>query len=1003
MNFLNICKTGFNKYQNVYKSYKKTFLLLLSILTITSAIILIYYNAIPNTFYNCNSDDIVQYYPYVTGVFSKIKNGTFSLYDTSLYGGSSGFSGLYYIPFDIFLLIAFLFSFIMETEFALWFSFILKVCSGALLMYLVFYNKRFKTKVSLLLSLTYASCALLEAYVIFPVYLGIIFYAPLGMLVVDMFYKDNTKNLSLIIIPIFVLVLVLFDYYIAYMLLAFVSIYFVLEGALKHKKIFEKNFVHDFILFYCFILLGVLVSCAILLPSFLYIMHQTSRTSTEFDNFFLFLNYNYKTYGVGISYKHYFTQLMNFFIPNYPNALCLSPGGGYVREHASFYMTSGFLIYFTRFFFIKDKKLNTIKFFVFLLNFMFAIPMFSFIFSIQKVSYVRWFFIPYTFNILAAGYSANYTFNLNKTKLENIIPIITLGVGLILLIFVFNTNPEIFEHYAKDSTNSINKSYFYLLLIGEIIFISIYLLNLIIPFVIKLFKPNHIQKINFIPLVISCELIFALYVIFSTTGSTSYSSKYSYRSNYNINYVRDNFDYKYSEIERINLYNDDKAMANADIMYQNTNPYSFFQSFYTTSLDDYCYYIHDKKTTFWSKRGLYGYSLVNGPMLNVRYIITNSNYTTYLREPDKADNVAEMYLPSKYYSSKHSTIYGKDMVYYKLDNNYPFIVYDTLIYKSVRSTPNNNSLYNDLALLNYAYVTLNDDYFNDTVNYKRETLEEVVNIERYETLSTESVDCLIKAKELNDSIKNSITMKDYYTALNKTDDTYIYTMGEGTSLSSNYVEYDLTSLDSYTYNKLMSFDALYIIPASSNFDGSTPTVNIRSYIYAHDKTTDTLYPFHYNVGYLKELNLDIDKLYVYQPKSYDTKRVKLCGFNYSLYDSYLSKQAEYKDRSFYYNDTTINLSFTNTDTSAKIVKLPLAYSSEWKSVSSEYKVVNINGGFLAVIVPEGVTDVNITLKYNPEGYNTGFKITTLGGIIYITISSFVLLYDVKKKAERWCL
>lgn len=997
MNFINICKTTKTKYDNIFTSYKKTFILLTIILAVASAIILIYYNFVPNTFFNCNSDDVVQYYPYISGVFTRIKNGTFSFYDTSLFGGGSTFSGLYYIPIDIFLFIAFILSFFMETEFAYWFSLILKVCAGAMLMYYVLSKKNFNKKVCLLLSLVYSSTALLQAYVIFPVYLGIIFYAPLGMIVCDMFFDKKKRYISLIIIPMFVLQVVLFDYYIAYMLLAFVSIYFVMEGLLKDKNILSKEFLKDFCLFFAFILLGVLVACSILLPSFLYIMHQTSRTTNDFDNFFLFLNYDYKTYGAGISYKHYFTQLINFFIPNYPNALCLQPSGGYVREHASFYMTTGFLIYFSRFFFIKDKKLNTIKFFVFLLNLMFAIPMFSFIFSIQKISYVRWFFIPYTFNILACGYSSNYTFKLNTKTLANIIPIALLSVGLGLIIWVFNTNPEIFEHYSKDSTSIINREYFYILLIGEMIFVILYLLNMIIPFGIKLFKKDHVQKINFIPLLISAELIFSLFVVFSTSGSSSYSTRYTYRATKNVDYVKNNLDYNYNEIERINLYTEDKNQANADIMYSNVNPYNFFQSFYTTSLDDYQYYIHGKSADFWSRRGMYGYSLVNGPMLNVKYVISDTSYETYIRDTLVPDQVADLYLPSKYYTHTKGTPFKKEMDYYKLNKSYPFIVYDSLIYKSVRSTPNNNSLYNDLALLNYAYVTLNDSFFDDTLNYTRDTLDEALDITRYGTLTSETIDCINKAQVLNTYVKDNTTMKNFYNQISTSGDTYLYTTSTGTYLTSEYTEYDLTTMSSSEYNKLMSYDALYVIPSSSSFDGSTTNIDIRSYVYVHDTNTDMLYPMHYNVGYFKELGLNIDKMYVYQPVSYDTKRIKIYGFNYSLYDKYIETQDSYTDRTFNFSDTTINLSFTNNNKKALVIKLPLSYSNEWIPTNSEYKVVNVNAGFLGVVIPEGESSVNVVLNYNPEGYSGGFKITVLGGIIYITITSFILLYDVKKR------
>ena len=527
-----------------------------------------------------------------------------------------------------------------------------------------------------------------------------------------------------------------------------------------------------------------------------------------------------------------------------------------------------------------------------------------------------------------------------------------------------------------------------------------YLINIIVPFIIKLFNKNHIQKINFIPTLIVAELIFSLFVVFSTSGSASYSSKYTYRATKNVDYVKNNLDYKYNEIDRINLYTEDKNQANADIMYSNVNPYNFFQSFYTTSLDDYQYYIHGKEATFWSRRGMYGYSLVNGPMLNVKYVISDTSYETYITDTEEADTVADLYLPSKYYTHLKATPFKKEMDYYKLNKSYPFIVYDTLIYKSVRSTPNNNALYNDLALLNYAYVTLNENYFNDTMNYTKDTLDEALDITRYSILSSESIDCINKAQVLNSYIKNNTTMKEFYNNISNSGDTYLYTTSNGKYLESGYTEYDLTQMSTADYNKLMSYDALYVIPSSSSFDGSTTNTDLRSYIYVHDTKTDMLYPMHYNVGYFKELGLDIDKMYVYQPVSYDTKRIKIYGFNYSLYDNYLNTQDSYSDRTFNFSDTTINLSFTNSSKKALVIKLPLSYSSEWIPTNSNYKVVNVNAGFLGVIIPEGESNINITLNYNPEGYKSGFKITVLGGIIYITITSFILLYDVKKRISE---
>jgi hypothetical protein len=219
---------------------------------------------------------------------------------------------------------------------------------------------------------------------------------------VDYFFDKNRRNISLICLPLYVVQVVVFDYYVAYMLLAFISVFYLIEATIRNKNFLsKKEFYFDFIKFFLFLLLGVLMSLSILVPSALYVMHQSSRNNAGFDYPWIFTLGSHKSISSGISWRHYFTQLCNIFIPNNPPEVCLVKAGDYVREHASLYMTCGGLIYFVRFFFVKGN--NKLKVWTLVLNIMFMIPLFSFIFSLQKVSYVRWFFIPYILNLYATS------------------------------------------------------------------------------------------------------------------------------------------------------------------------------------------------------------------------------------------------------------------------------------------------------------------------------------------------------------------------------------------------------------------------------------------------------------------------------------------------------------------------------------------------------------------------------------------------------------------------
>ena len=282
-------------HNTIWSSKLYTFFLLLFILSVVM-VFMFTFTAFKGGFFHINSDDILQYYVYGSGFFEKLQTGTLSLYDKNILIGTSFFSGVYYIPLDGFTFFAFLLSFIIPNEYAYCLSFYLRIALGALLFYYVLVRK-LNNKAAFFASLILFIGGLTEAYYIFPVYLGIVFYAPLAMLLVDLIIEKK-KLLWYLLIPIYTASVIFYDFYIAYMLLAFLGFYLIIKNHISNEfSIIGKNTIFkngkfwlSFIKFVVAILIGVLISMAILLPSALYVLNESNRAGTNINESLLYFS-----------------------------------------------------------------------------------------------------------------------------------------------------------------------------------------------------------------------------------------------------------------------------------------------------------------------------------------------------------------------------------------------------------------------------------------------------------------------------------------------------------------------------------------------------------------------------------------------------------------------------------------------------------------------------------------------------------------------------------------
>ena len=965
-----------NKLWNKIWNNKLNTFIFLSLVLITAIAFVLISHTFNKSFLNYSTDDVVQYYAYIDGTFNRIKHGNFSLYDDSLIGGMSFFASVYYIPYDIFLFYAFIMSYIMPSACAYLLSNMLRIMCGSLIMYYFFIRKGFKTKAAFLASLIMFVSGVVEAEFIFDAYLGILVYAPLGMLVADLFL-DNYKKYFLLI-PLYGFTIVVYNYYISYMLFALFSIYFVIECHLRYKKFFilNKDFWLKFLIFMSLIVLSLLMSLFMLLPGAMFVIEQTNRSGQAFEGSIWYYgswaNRTVPTDG------HYFTQLINFFIPNSPFDLGLNPVNkyGYVTEHASLYMCVYGAIFLITFFFINNRKANRLKFWVIIFNIMLAIPLFAMIFTANEWWYIRWFFIPFYINYYAMAYSMNhYGLKFSDKNYKKLLAIIIIGFVFALLLYIVFEEPAWFLHYKSQKGVTGYSGFFYPVLIGSLIVTGTYFVLLTISYFYQLFKYYKGLKIVYkiLPFVAFAEIIYAGVIPFQNTGWRYYLPNATSVVK-DKNYIY-NLGFEETNGFRINMFTPAaRSMTNTNIVAGKTNQSSFFQSFYNNNLDTYNYQIHNfkggKYNVSWSQATYYGYGLLNAPMFNVKYIIA---------EPDCND----IRLPIKYYKKigNYKTSDNKNVNYYENESLPPFIVYDDVFEFDHTNFTKFSSFHKDVALLNYAYVATPEVDSIDDNNKENQKL-----LDNREILTKNGFE--IKNTSVIEEIKADPRIKMIYITNHHEDDVY----------DKSYFLYKLSK-----YPEILSYDAIYY---ESSVDRVYYQNGGNAYIRFKREDATYYYPTHYNMIYLNNLEYAYDgELLDFMitrgstPEDKKANTSKFYAFDFGIYDDFIERQNKYTDKEFKLNGTNMHIKFKNYDTSKpKIVKTAYTYTNEWKT--DKYETVNINGGFLGIVIPKGEEYIDINLKFNPSYFSTSLKISLIGCIIYAGLITTTIIIYKKKKEKR---
>lgn len=941
-------KSYFKSIPETFNSYKRTFSSLLFILGLGIFLVLLL-SVINQKFYNAYTDDLVQYYPIMAGFIDKIKAGNLSLYDHGFFHGASIFAQAYYVPYDIFTLITLIFSFIFKTEQAYLIANLLKILFGGLLFAHVLHKQGLKNKTVFLGALMFSLTGILITEVVYPVYLSLIFYIPLAIYVADRFIEDKMKFWY---IPVYVLIVVFYDFYIAYMLLAFLLIYTLMRTysmdkfSLIGKNTFIKNkqFYSNIFGILGLILFGVLMSMMIFLPSYLHITGKTFRNMMEYSLW-------------KYSKEHFLDVYSTLFTPGNPQSV-LHPSGGYIDNHASLFMTLSGLVYFVLFFFTKGKENNRLKAFIVIFNILLCIPLVSMIMTGTETPYIRWFFIVYMINLYCSIKSMEYyEHDYSKTTFQKIftLSLVTVSVLYISYLFFYTENFKMYN----------NSDY-------KLPVIIVFLVTALI-LIVSLFLPSKISKhIRFYLLL--GETIASGCIVF---GTCTIKDSFYLNAVAKLNKVDDSlkeagYDEK-SVFKAAVQSTESDWMTNTSFRIGDLNSTTFFHSFYDSTINDYYKYYLGEYTESWSKAETINYYLPFAMTSGFKYIVVPAHHNWPI--PDFYRYVG--YVPVEY----EGVIYA-DFYIYELKDLKPFTIYDEFInekYENVQGSVRN-------AYINLLYGSFGSRY--------DKTYEDI----KLKDFGQDNFDEIVKKYNLKtnniNTIKNELNFGNYN--LNKIHTLQLYAENETYSISgSNYYRYNLSNINFSSNLRLLTF-----MPSGQTERGKV----YQDYKIEDDNgviRTGFYGTFGINCN-LSDTSADND--IVYNPKYLYVKvqdykqTINYTGYTTSIIDDYLENQKEYTEQfsEIDGNKMTIKVKYPNADY-GRILKTNFAYSSEWKVSDERFETVNILGGFLGIVLPANTTECDITLKYIPDGFNTGIAVTSVCSAALTAVTVGLYLHQKKNK------
>jgi len=539
---------------------ERPFLTLVFILSILGVLFLFTSPLLYNSFASSSSDESIQYRNYMQAFATNLKSGSFSFFDLNNSYGNSVFSLTYYVPLDIFTLFYFLASFIFPYTFALNLTEYLMISSGVIVLYLVFKNVyHFSNKSCLLASLLWLGSGSIGVFATYYTYLGLYFYVPFFLFCLKKSHDEHKPILLLFAVPM----VMLFNFHLGFnIVLGSVIINIILSifqndfkiNKIKQFTILEfKKYMFDLI----FVILGLLISSAILVPTLYYLLNNSNLDrGTSTQNF---------------GWQHFTTVILSLFTPFKTAMFAFFKGtpGNYIQGQCSLFVSTIGLFYILNLL-IEDKKNWKKYLLIFIIEIlMLTIPIVSMIFSLSKSLYSRWFFILSFINI----YLISYSFEKYKTELSifknNKIKYLFLLPSLIVCLFM-----TIGYQVDKNEVLLISSE-------KDLVIFSLWLCFILLLLFIFFKKPSRKYIFFCLEGILGFLIAFSNYFLMPNPVYSK-EAKMNPAIEKISNYVQDD------DVYRIFIYNKDINIYNYNSITVNyTNDIRMFSSFYNSNMNDF--------------------------------------------------------------------------------------------------------------------------------------------------------------------------------------------------------------------------------------------------------------------------------------------------------------------------------------------------------------------------------------------------------------------------------
>ncbi len=959
-----------------------------------------------NSFYTNFSDDILQYYTIITDFINQIKDGTLSLYNLNNYLGASYFSDSYYIPLDIFTFTTFGLSYVMPIELAYSVTEHIKILAGVMTFVYYLSLKGMKNRTLFWMGLVYFVAGGSVSFMAFPVFLSLIFYLPLGLLVIHWFFKKKAW-----VVPLYVAAVVFYDFYIAYMVLAFVSVMFIVEY-MKYEKMNLWAFLKSGMSFLALLLLGVAMSLVILYPSVLFILEDTYRPEGHFNG------WDVSVFGMTLTLfpvEIYIRMLAKLFTEQRPIGF-YGFANDYSLEHVSLFITVTGLVFMNYVYFMKDRVANVYKVLIPVgLVFMFF-PIFSQVFTATlDKPYTRWInFIPLVMTLILAHVFDEHGFE-KTDKIKTFLIALVLSALNLYIILYYHFRLEGNEHFSSRDMLEFD----YYLLMASFVFLLLIILFL------------FIKRHGWIKYIFLAECVVAMAYVYS--GPFSVHDKIDTFENMRDidGFLREalgdeeEFYRVYVDIDRFDA--EDTNFNRMTFCPTNTRIFHSWTDAETSLLTELIF----NRTEYQTKESLNQFGIYLNVFLGYRYVMVDADY--------------DYAFPDDLFTLVYA---DHDYMLYEIDDVTSFNVYET--YASLDAYD---------AFTRSAPMFQKQAYLFNRAIIDEDEIDVTFDLEKDETSlygSTQSIDPYTSIDLYHIENKTSPTddtVKEYYVMdtddLNIGFDVGALYMRSRWIGSSRYGEIFMENADGDTRMCQITEDEAHQIkcefweePSAIYFEAEsikhlTKKIDVRmeraidrkAYL-VYDLSGEGL-PVDFGALYFTLTNNpDLERVFFVDENGRETESFKSFYYfdekpvkayvlktgdmydysnlfhmdfkytydNLSMYRDALNTSSLIENAHLEIDGRFIDLRYERTSdtTRDQLVVIPIPYSEEWQNEDG-YATMSVNGGFLGVLVPEDIRHADIQMTFLPKGLKDGLLGSAVAWFVYGGI--FGIMW-IKRRKER---